>query len=43
MTYMWSKKQDNRRTIALGHMTLDRLVFDLLKSPWAVTKGCVRG
>ena len=47
------KKQDNRRTVALGHMTLEKLVFNLLESPFLstrkiilygnnmVTKGCV--
>ena len=28
MPVMWVKKRDNHRTIALSHMTLERLVFD---------------
>ena len=43
MMEMWVKKQDNLRTVALGHMDLNRLVFDLLEYPLAVTEGCVRG
>ena len=49
------KERDNHRTVALRHMTLERLVFDLFEYPFlvtratlhddnnAVTKGCVMG
>ena len=48
------KVQDNRRTIALGHMNLERRMFDLVEYPFvgtritlhvgnnAATEGCVR-
>ena len=29
---MWVKKRDNRRTVALGHMNLERLVFNFAES-----------
>ena len=55
MRVTWFRKQDNRRTVALGHTTLERFVFDfsefsfvstrktLLYVENAVTERCVRG
>ena len=37
MPVMWVKKRNNRRTVALGHMTLERLDFDFAESPFAIT------
>ena len=40
---MWGKKRYNRRTVVLGQMTLDRLVFYFAESPQAVMEGGVGG
>ena len=51
----WRKKRDNCITVALGHITLERSVFDFFEFPFGGTRitlldgkntvieGCVRG
>ena len=40
---MWGTNKIIHRTITLGHMHLDKLVFNLAESPLSVTERRVRG
>ena len=44
MMVLWvEREQDNRRTVALGHINLERQVFDLFEYPLVGTRITLHG